>query len=267
MKILIVIPARYASTRFPGKPLALIGGIPMVEHTARIAQSVADSRADVDWVIATDDTRIEALCHDRGLRVVMTDPDVPSGSDRALAAADAVGGGHDIIVNLQGDAPLTPPAYVQAIIATLQDDPVADIATPVVRLPWASLDRLRMNKTTTPFSGTTAIIGHSGHAHWFSKNIIPAIRKEDQLRRDGALSPVHQHVGLYAYRRAALEQFTALSPSSYEVIEGLEQLRALESGLVIACVSVAPANISQSGIDTPEDLARLEAELAALADG
>lgn len=264
MKSLIVIPARYASTRFPGKPLALINGVPMVECTANVARRVAENRTDVDLVVATDDRRIETLCRERGLPVVMTDPDLPSGSDRALAAADAVGGGHDVIVNLQGDAPLTPPAYITAVLARLNSDQAADIATPVVRLPWASLDRLRDNKKTTPFSGTTAIVAETGHARWFSKTIIPAIRKEDARRLEGPLSPVRQHVGLYAYRRAALERFTSLAPSTYEAIEGLEQLRALEAGLVIACVEVEPTNTSQSGIDTPEDLSRTQAELTAL---
>lgn len=264
MSALIVIPARYGSTRFPGKPLAEIGGVAMVERTANIARQVADTRDDVRLVIATDDARIEAFCHARDMPVVMTDPDLPSGSDRALAAAQLLGGDFDIIVNLQGDAPLTPPAYVVAVLARLEADPDADIATAVVRLSWEALDRLRENKTVTPFSGTTAIIRQNGHARWFSKTIIPAIRKEDARRTESDQSPVLQHVGLYAYRRAALERFTALPPSPYEQIEGLEQLRALEDGLIIACVEVAPAPTSQSGIDTPEDLARIEAELSAL---
>lgn len=236
----------------------------MIAWTANVARRVAETRPEVDWVVATDDVRIEMACQALELPVVMTDPDLASGSDRALAAADALGGDHDVIVNLQGDAPLTPPDYINAVLSRLITDAAADIATPVVRLPWESLDRLRRNKDTTPFSGTTAIVADTGHALWFSKNIIPAVRKEADLRTNDLLSPVRQHVGLYAYRRAALEQFTRLPPSPYEEIEGLEQLRALEAGMTIACVEVAPAQTSQSGIDTPEDLARVEAELAAL---
>ncbi len=264
MSTLIVIPARYASTRFPGKPLALIGGLPMVEHTANVAKAVAEMTENVTYIVATDDARIETVCHDRGLNVVMTDPDLASGSDRALAAAKAIQSPAEIIVNLQGDAPLTPSDYVRAVIDRLQRDPTADIATPVVRLSWSALDQLRENKRTTPFSGTTALISQRGHALWFSKNIVPAIRKEPTRRDAGVLSPVRQHIGLYAYRRDALERFTALPPSPYEEIEGLEQLRALEAGMTIACVEVPPMPLSQSGIDTPEDLARVEADLARL---
>lgn len=264
MSALIVIPARYGSTRFPGKPLAKIAGVAMIERTAQIAAKIADTHTDVDWVIATDDPRIESFCQDRDMPVVMTDPALPSGSDRALAAADKVGGHHQIIINLQGDAPLTPPTYIEAVLERLQTDDKADIATPVVPLSWDALDRLRDNKRTTPFSGTTAIVDTQGYGRWFSKNILPAIRKEEGRRKTDAQSPVLQHVGLYAYRRAALDRFTALPPSPYEQIEGLEQLRALEDGMTIACVSVAPAETSQSGIDTPDDLARIEAELKAL---
>ncbi|MGB3456205.1 MAG: 3-deoxy-manno-octulosonate cytidylyltransferase, partial [Litorimonas sp.] len=160
-----------------------------------------------------------------------------------------------------GDAPFTPPDYIQACLDALAADPAADIATPVVALSWAALDDLRKAKRKTPFSGTTAIVGADDRARWFSKTIIPAIRKEARHQEP---SPVLQHVGLYAFRRAALERFTALPPSPYETLEGLEQLRALEAGLIIACARVDAHPMSQAGIDTPEDLARAEARLAEL---
>lgn len=258
MNSLIVIPARYASTRFPGKPLADIGGVPMLLRTANIARTVGA------FVVATDDARIEDFCTAHDLPVVMTDPDLPSGSDRAKAAADMFAPDADIIVNLQGDAPFTPPAYVQACLDALDRDRQADIATPVVALSWDALDELRAAKRTTPFSGTCAIVGNDGRARWFSKNIIPAIRKEAAMRGESGLSPVLQHVGLYAYRREALARYVTLPPSPYETLEGLEQLRALENGMIIACARVATHPMSQAGIDTPEDVARAEAKLAAL---
>lgn len=258
MTSLIVIPARYASTRFPGKPLANIGGVPMLLRTANIARAVGA------FVVATDDARIKNFCTTHDLPVVMTDPDLPSGSDRAKAAADLFAPDAEIIVNLQGDAPFTPPAYVQACLDALNRDAQADIATPVVALSWNALDELRDAKRTTPFSGTCAIIGDNGQARWFSKNIVPAIRKEAALRTEGDLSPVLQHVGLYAYRRDALARYVTLSPSLYETLEGLEQLRALENGMIIACARVDAHPMSQAGIDTPEDVARAEAKLKAL---
>jgi len=261
MKPLIVIPARYASTRFPGKPLVDIGGVPMLRRTADIARRVGD------YVIATDDARIEDFCAEQGLPVVMTDPALPSGSDRAKAAADLFDPSADVIVNLQGDAPFTPPAYVKACLGALTRDPNADIATPVVALSWAALDELRDAKGDTPFSGTCAIVGEDGRARWFSKNIVPAIRKEVAMRSESERSPVRQHVGLYAYRRDALNRYVTLPPSPYEQLEGLEQLRALENGMIITCAQVDSHPMSQAGIDTPEDVARAEAKLAALPSG
>lgn len=259
MKTLIVIPARYGSTRFPGKPLAPICGVAMIDHTCASAQAVTNIFPDCSYVVATDDVRIQRHCEAAGAPVVMTDPDLPSGSDRAMAACTAVMPDADIVLNLQGDAPFTPASYLQGCIQALSDNPDADLATPVVPLDWAALDQLRANKRETPFSGTTVIMdAQTQRAHWFSKNIIPAIRKEDKRRETEALSPVLRHVGLYAFRKPALQRFVAADESPYERTEGLEQLRALELGLSIHCVVVKPAPISLSGIDTPQDLARAE---------
>ncbi|MEL6688413.1 MAG: NTP transferase domain-containing protein, partial [Pseudomonadota bacterium] len=204
MNTLIVIPARYASSRFPGKPLAKIGGIAMLERTADIARAVGP------YVVATDDTRIEEFCKDRDIPVLITDPALPSGSDRAKVAADLFDPEADIIVNLQGDAPFTPPAYIQSCLDALAKDEAADIATPVVPLSWEALDVLRDAKKTTPFSGTCAVVGEDGRAHWFSKNIVPALRKEEALRAESKTSPILQHVGLYAFRKAALDRYVTL---------------------------------------------------------
>ena len=255
MNPIIVIPARYASTRFPGKPLAEIAGVPMLARTATVAQAVGP------FVVATDDARIAEFCDSHGLPCVMTDPALPSGSDRAHTAAAMFAPDADVVVNLQGDAPFTPPAYVQACLDALANDPEADIATPVVPLGWEALEELGAAKEATPFSGTTAVVGMDGRAHWFSKRIIPAIRKPDRTQ---PRSPVLQHVGLYAFRRDALARFVALPPSHYERVEGLEQLRALEAGMVITCARVAAHPMSQAGIDTPEDVRRAEERLALL---
>lgn len=261
MKTLIVVPARYGSSRFPGKPLAEIAGISMVARVGARARAAAEKADNADYVIATDDQRIADHCNAAGLKSVITDPSLQSGSDRALAAVAQCGGAPDIVVNLQGDAPFTPVDYITRIIDALEAGG-GDAATPVIRLDWSALDALRAAKQETPFSGTTCVMGRDGKALWFSKNILPAIRKEEALRAEGPFSPVWRHVGLYGFRIEALRRFTELPPSPHEFIEGLEQLRLLENGMSIQCVPVEAPAISSGGVDTPEDLARLERLLA-----
>lgn len=265
LKTLIVVPARYGSTRFPGKPLAKINGVSMVVRVARRAEAAARALDNATYVVATDDQRIADHCRDNGYSAVLTDAALPSGSDRALAAARAVSETPRFIVNLQGDAPFTPPDHITAIVAALEARE-ADAATPCVRLDWAGLDALREAKKTSPFSGTTCLVGEDGEALWFSKTILPTLRNEDALRRERTLSPVRQHIGLYAFQRQSLQRFADLPSSPYEKLEGLEQLRLLENRMSLLCVEVAPARFLASGVDTPEDLARVEALIAANGD-
>jgi 3-deoxy-manno-octulosonate cytidylyltransferase (CMP-KDO synthetase) len=258
MKILIVIPARHASTRFPGKPLHEIGGVSMLTRTARVAQR-AGQAANARVVVATDDQRIFDHARAEGVDAVMTDSNLPSGTDRALAAMHLVEPHADFVVNLQGDAPLTPVNHVTALIAHAN---MGDVVTPVVRLSWQALDDLRERKKATPFSGTSCIRGADGRAIWFSKSIQPAIRNEEKLRGQQEYSPVLQHIGLYGYSRKALERIAKLPLSHYEELEGLEQLRFLENGLSVYAVDVEPSPLPMSGVDTPEDAAHVEAMLA-----
>ena len=266
MSSVIVVPARYGSTRFPGKPLALLGGESLLARTARNAQLAAAQIEDAVAIVATDDDRIFDHCTALNMECVMTPSELPSGSDRALHAANIYknkyGKAFDIIVNLQGDAPFTPPEHVKSVILALKSNSNLDVATPYIKLSWSDLDQFRDYKTTTPFSGTTVVTKHNGEALWFSKNIIPAIRNEAILRYESDLSPVCRHIGLYAYRTPALEKFVSLPEGHWEKLEGLEQLRCLENDMAIGCVEVEPADIAISGIDTPEDLARAENLLA-----
>lgn len=257
MKTLIVVPARYASTRLPGKPLALIAGRSMVARVAGLARRAAAEIEDAAYVVATDDTRILEHCRDAGIPVVMTDPDLPSGSDRALAAAKGLGAQPEFVINLQGDAPFTPAAHVVAIVNALAASGT-DAATPYIRLSWDALDRLRAHKLETPFSGTTLVTDPAGRAIWFSKIILPAMRKEAELRKLNTVSPVCQHIGLYGFRLDALKRYCALPESRYERLEGLEQLRLIENGLTIQAVEVQPGKIAIPGIDTAEDVALAE---------
>ncbi|MEO0607621.1 MAG: manno-octulosonate cytidylyltransferase [Pseudomonadota bacterium] len=261
MKTLIIIPSRYASTRFPQKPLHLIAGQSLLSRVAAIAEICARENADVEYAIATDHAVIEAHAKALGAPVVMTDPGLPSGTDRALAAADQIAPEAEFIVNLQGDAPFTPPAYVSALIEAGRSSPL-DAVTPIVQMSWEALDEVREKKKVTPFSGTSCIVNAQDEALWFSKMILPAIRKEDQLRLTKPRSPVWRHIGLYGYKRAALERFVSLPEGHYERLEGLEQLRFLENGMRIQAVKVAASESAMWGIDTPQDAAHAEKLIA-----
>lgn len=255
MRVAIVIPARYASTRFPGKPLALIGGRSMLSRVYDLASRAVEGM-EADIVIATEDRRIADHAASFGATCLMTPEDCPTGSDRALAAVRQMENRPDFVVNVQGDAPFTPSGMVRSVIDTWRGNPLFEVVTPVVRLRWAELDRLRDNKKTTPFSGTTCISDASGRALWFSKTIIPAIRKED---RSCEFSPVRQHIGLYGFRTDILERFVSLPEGVYEKCEGLEQLRLLEHHIAVQTVSVeVEPGRAQAGIDSPEDVKRAE---------
>ncbi|MBY8823055.1 3-deoxy-manno-octulosonate cytidylyltransferase [Sphingomonas colocasiae] len=261
----MVIPARFGSTRLPGKPLLTIAGRTLLERVAAVARVAADIVGGCEVVVATDDHRIADHARAIGTDVVMTASDLDSGSARACAAARARLSRPELVINLQGDAPFVPPAVVAGLIVALQESK-ADVATPVYRLDWDRLDRLRVHKQRAPFSGTTCIRGVDGRALWFSKAIIPAIRDEPNLRRAGPVSPVWQHLGLYGYHMAALEWFAGAPQSPSEELEGLEQLRFLEGGRAIVTVEVDPPAHAMSGIDTPEDLALAEDAIARLGD-
>jgi len=264
MQTLIVVPARYGSTRFPGKPLAEINGVSMLRRTARIAELASTEIKNCHYVVATDHEQIEIHCKENGLNYVMTADNLKTGSDRALSAAKFLQTKNDRsyerIINLQGDAPFTPVSHIVSLAKAM--DKGADVATPYIQLSWEALQTLRKHKIDTPFSGTTVTVGTDGKAIWFSKNIIPAIREEDGLKQKSSLSPVNRHVGLYAYKREALELFTQSDESHYEKLEGLEQLRLLENGMTIECVRFDPAKIATSGIDSPADIEIAEALIA-----
>lgn len=257
---LIVIPARWGSTRLPGKPLADLAGKTLLQRAAAIGAIAASRRPETGMVVATDDDRVADHARALGHAVVVTGADVANGTARALAAARAMAEPPAFIVNLQGDNPFTPPATLLAMIDALAAG--ASVATPVVSLDWADLDRLRQHKVRSPFSGTTCVRDAAGRALWFSKQILPAIRDEADERARTVSSPVFRHVGLYGYTLAALEAFCAASPSPYERLEGLEQLRFFALGLPIQTIAVGKHPLSMSGIDTADDLAAARRLLA-----
>ncbi len=194
MTAAIVIPARYASTRFPGKPLHPVAGMPMLERVWRIAKSVPQASR---VVIATDDERILAFAHGLGAECAMTSPDCSNGTERVHDAVQRAAIAEDIVLNLQGDALLTPPWVLEAMIDDMLLDPAADIVTPAVRLEGAALAEFLEQKKVTPASGTTVVFGLNRNALYFSKSVLPHMRKPGH-------AGIYRHIGLYGYRKRAL---------------------------------------------------------------
>ncbi|GIX15794.1 MAG: 3-deoxy-manno-octulosonate cytidylyltransferase [Paracoccaceae bacterium] len=262
MRTLIVIPARYASTRFPGKPLAPLRGAtgaakPLVRRSWEAARAVPGVER---VVVATDDERIRAACAEFGAEVVMTPAGCANGTERCAAAHEALGGGYDLVVNLQGDAPLTPPGFVSALISAMQARQDARVATPVLRCDRAALDSFLADRAAGRVGGTTAVFDARGNALYFSKEVIPhtgrPIGPEETV-------PVFHHVGVYAYRPDALAAYPRWQPGPLELWEGLEQLRFLERGVPVACVEVEAGGARFWELNNPVDIARIEAILKA----
>ena len=236
--VLVLIPARMASNRFPGKPLADIAGLPMVVHVLRRAEAAAVGPV----VVATDSEAIATAVEKAGGRALMTRADHVSGSDRIFEALGTVGGAARVVVNVQGDLPTLQPEDVRAALAPLAD-PLVDIATIAAEIQEASE---RRNPNVVKVVGTP-IAPRRLRALYFTRTTAPF-----------GEGPLYHHIGLYAYRRAALERFVALPPSLLERRERLEQLRALEAGMRI---DVAIVDSVPLGVDTPEELERARALL------
>lgn len=243
MRPILIIPARMASTRLPGKPLAEIEGVPMIVQVLRRGQE-----ADLGpVVVAAAEREVCDVVQDAGGTAVLTDPAHPSGSDRIFEALNHADpdGDHDAIINLQGDLPALDPETIRAVLAPLQADISVDIGTLVAEIDDpAEVDNPNAVKVVTAFEAGQQI----ARALWFTR-----------LRAPGGDGPHWHHIGLYAYRRAALQRFVTLPPSPLEQREKLEQLRALENGMRI---DTARVQTIPFGVDTPEDLARMRALFA-----
>lgn len=262
MSLRIVIPARFGSTRFPGKPLRTIAGVPLLQRVWALGASALGKD---NVTVTTDDTRIADFCATIGAACVMTSPDIPNGTERAHAALKQLPPDVDQIINLQGDAVLTPPWVIRAIMDAMVSDSSLGIFTPAVRLTKDGLEKLRAAKASGEVGGTTVTFDNDHNALYFSKSIIPFVRTvAETAKQNGADNlPVFRHIGLYGYRREALAQLVALPPGTLEQTEKLEQLRALENGLKIRVVEVDYRGRSHIGIDSPEDANRAESIIAA----
>lgn len=243
MKFIGIIPARYASTRFPAKPLAVLGGKPVIQRVYEQVSGIFD-----EAYVATDDERIEAAVKAFGGKVVMTSPNHKSGTDRCYEAFTKVGGGYDVVVNIQGDEPFIQPSQLEAVKACFED-PTTQIATLVK--PFTTDDGfVALENVNSP----KVVVNANMNALYFSRSIIPYQRnadKQDWL----AGHTYYKHIGLYAYRAEVLKEITSLPQSSLELAESLEQLRWLENGYTI---KVGVTQMETIGIDTPEDLERAE---------
>ena len=246
MKFIAIIPARYASTRFPGKPLAMLGGKLIIQRVYEQASKVLD-----EVYVATDDERIQKAVEGFGGKAVMTSTNHKSGTDRLEEAATKIGTDADVIINIQGDEPFIQKSQLETVKA-LFDDPQTQIAT--LGKPFESMEAVENPNSPK------IVCDVKGYAMYFSRSVIPYIRgkeKEEWLKA----FPYLKHIGLYAYRREVLHEVTQLPQSPLEVAESLEQLRWLQNGYRI---KVGLTNVETVGIDTPEDLQRAEEYLKAL---
>lgn len=259
----IVIPARYASTRYPAKPLAALKGASGIERTllersVMAARAAAEASEGVSGVyVATDDERIAAEAHRVGAEVIMTDPECANGTERVAQAVARAGLAQEIVVNLQGDAPLTPPHFVSALIEAMRADETRQVATPVLRCDREALDNFVADRKAGRVGATTVVRDRLGNALYFSKEVIPYA---DGLKRDETI-PVFHHVGLYAYRPEALRLYAGLEPGTLEKIEGLEQLRFLEHGHKIAAIEVSAPGAAFWELNNPSDVPLIEGYL------
>ncbi len=245
MRVVAIIPARYASTRFPAKPLALLGGVTVIERVYRKVEEVIP-----DLFVATDDERIASCVAGFGGRAIMTSPDHRSGTDRCFEAYTKCGIEADVVVNVQGDEPFIAAEQIRSILECFTS-PAIDIATLVK--PFAPSDS--MEKLENPNS-PKVVLSADNRALYFSRSVVPYLRGVD--RKEWLSAGGHtfyKHIGMYAFRTAALSVVTSLRQSPLEVAESLEQLRWLENGYQIG---VGVTQIETIGIDTPDDLAAAE---------
>ncbi|KIN65685.1 3-deoxy-manno-octulosonate cytidylyltransferase [Sulfitobacter noctilucae] len=257
MSVLIVIPARFASTRYPGKPLAELKGATgqsrsLIERSWMAASDVTG----VDRVVvATDDDRIKHAAEAFGAEVVMTSTSCANGTERCAEAHAILGGGFDVVVNLQGDAPLTPHWFVESLVQGLISAPEAQIATPVLRCDGEALNGLLADRKAGRVGGTTAVFDVNQHAMYFSKEVVPFTSKH---YADTDMTPVFHHVGVYAYRPDALAAYPEWPTGPLEQLEGLEQLRFMENGRSVLCVEVQARGRAFWEMNNPEDVPKIE---------
>lgn len=257
MQVAIVIPARFASNRFPGKPLVPLKGATGLEKSLvhRTWEAASKVKGADCVVVATDDHRIVEEVQSFGGKTLLTSSDCSNGTERCAEALHKLDDHYDIIVNVQGDAPLSPPEFVESLIKILVQDPKAQVVTPILRCDGAILARFKNDRKNGRVGGTTVVFGQGGKALYFSKEIIPWC-EQDFLPAE--LTPVYHHVGIYGYKKAALEWYSQAKSGILENQEGLEQLRFIEGGIPITCVEVEAKGKLFWELNNPSDVELVE---------
>lgn len=250
MNVVIVIPARYHSRRYPGKPLVEIRGQSVLERTWSIARAVERVAA---VYIATEDERVAEHARRFGASAIMTSAACRNGSERVYQAVLGLSERPDAVVNLQGDALLTPPWVVQGLVDALLANPSVRLVTPAVRCSWRQFEEIEAIKRKSPTSGTLVTFDKQGNALYFSKSMIPYMRI-----RDADPPPVYRHIGIYGYRYETLAQLVSLDETPLERAEQLEQLRALENGIPVRVVVVDYRDRTHWSVDAPEDIEKVK---------
>ncbi len=245
MNTVIVIPARYSSSRFPGKPLAVVAGKTMLERTWLIATAVGNADR---VVVATDDERISRQAQGFGAQVVMTPATCENGTERVYEAIQQLAELPEIVINLQGDALLTPPWAIEVLIDAMHRDDSVGMATIATRLKLDQYREMSKLKAEGIVSGTTVVFDRNCDALYFSKALIPFVRHPDENL------PVYRHIGLYGYRLPALRQYLSLAPTPLEKVEGLEMLRMMENAFKIRVVPVDYRGRTHWSVDSKEDI-------------
>ncbi len=258
--VAVIIPARYQSSRYPAKPLAPLvgaGGIakPLIQRSWECAAKIADPASI--W-IATDHDRIADVVRGFGGQVVMTAESCANGTERCADAIARLGIEPGIVVNLQGDAPLTPGDVVTSLIDALRAAPDIAMMTPAIRCTQSTYAHLVADQAQGRVGGTTVVFGGDNRALYFSKRVIPHLPPEAAAL---AFPPVHLHLGVYAYRPEALRRYVALGLSDLEQLEGLEQLRFLAGGIAVGVVPFEPIGWDAIELNNPTDVAPIEAIL------
>ncbi len=255
----IIIPARFASSRFPGKPLVRLAGAHGIERS--LIEWSWRAACEVPGIgrvaVATDDVRIADEVVRFGGEAIMTPADCRNGTERCAAAVAEMAGAPDLIVNFQGDAPLTPPHIVAAVIKRMQDEPTIEVATPALGCGDAAYRHLVDDRAAGRVGGTTMVFDRRRQAHYFSKNVIPFV----PIDHPSPASAIYLHLGIYGYRRTALAAYLATPPSPLELLEGLEQLRFLDMRVAVGVVVCEPPAGSVIELNNPTDVAPIEREL------